>query len=58
LGKDEVSKSNSVVDLVRRGEYLDVFIDGVHRGSGSWIAVYTAQWFYHLEGMSVRVKDE
>jgi hypothetical protein len=50
--------SESVVNLVRRGEYLDVFIDGVHRGSGSWIAAYTAQWFYHLEGMIVSIKDE
>jgi hypothetical protein len=51
-------KSDSVVDLVRRGEYLDVLIDGVHRGSGSWNAAPTAFWFYNLEGMSVRVKDE
>jgi hypothetical protein len=50
--------SKSVVDIVRRGDYLDVFIDGVHRGSSSWIAASTAAWFYHLEGMSVRVKDE
>jgi len=50
--------SDSVVDIVRRGEYLDVFIDGIHRGSGSWIASSTAAWFYNLEGMSVRIKDE
>jgi len=53
-----VIKSNSVVDLVRRGNYLDVFIDGLYRGSGSWIAASTAAWFYNLEGMSVRIKDE
>jgi len=51
-------RSNSIVDLVRREDYLDVFIDGVHRGSGSWIAAYTAAWFYNLEGMVVRIKDE
>jgi hypothetical protein len=48
----------STVELVRRGEYLDVFIDGVHRGSGSWNAAYTAAWFYRLEGMRVRVKND
>jgi hypothetical protein len=48
----------STVDLVRRGEYLDVFIDGVHRGSGSWNAAYTAAWFYRLEGMPVRIKND
>jgi hypothetical protein len=48
----------STVDLVRRGDYLDVLIDGVHRGSGSWICVYTAAWFYRLEGMLVRIQDE
>jgi hypothetical protein len=53
-----VNKSNSVVDIVRRGDYLDVFIDGIHRGSGSWIAANTAAWFYNLEGMFVRIKDE
>jgi len=53
-----MSKSKSTVDLVRRGEYLDVFIDGVHRGSGSWAAAYTAGWFYRLEGMFVRIQDE
>jgi hypothetical protein len=58
LGKNEMSKSNSTVDLVRRGEYLDVFIDGIHRGSGSWAAAYTAGWFYRLEGMFVRIQDE
>jgi len=50
--------NTSVVDLVRRQDYLDVFIDGIHRGSGSWTAAYTAYWFYNLEGMSVRIKDE
>jgi hypothetical protein len=53
-----VNKSSSMVDIVRRGDYLDIFIDGIHRGSGSWIAASTASWFYQLEGMSVRVKDE
>jgi len=48
----------SIVNLVRRGEYLDVFIDGVHRGSGSWNAAHTAAWFYRLEGMFVRIQDD
>jgi hypothetical protein len=48
----------SVVDLVRRQGYFDVFIDGVNHGSGSWGAVTTAAWFYNLEGMSVSIKNE
>jgi hypothetical protein len=50
--------NTNIVDLVRRRDYFDVFIDGVNYGSGSWGAVTTAAWFYNLEGMSVSIKNE
>jgi len=54
-------KGNKVmkrVDIFRRKEYYDVYINKVRVGSGSWSLVNVAIWFYQSEGMKVEVYDE
>lgn len=43
--------------LSRRGDFYDVFINGKHRGSGTWAYVSTAHAFYLMEGMRVEINE-
>ena len=47
----------TICRLVRRDDSYDVFIDGKKCGSGSWGLVYTALYFYRLEGFNVKMID-
>lgn len=51
----------TTVELVRRGEFYDVFFcegkERNHVGSGSWVFIETAKIFYQLERLEVKVYD-
>jgi hypothetical protein len=55
-GSRKPSKMDTVA-IVRRDSFFDVFINGTKRGSGTWGAVYTAEWFYRLERMEVKIYE-
>lgn len=46
-----------ICHIVRRGNFYDVFLNGNHRGSGTWAWRHTAVYFYRLEGFQVEVVE-
>jgi hypothetical protein len=45
------------VNILRRGDYYDIIINGKRCGSGTWAYVDTAYMFYRLEGMEVKIYE-